>query len=133
MKADNIYLNRLYKFYFHLAVHHSEELLALSKGNSRITHTSGVLNLLPHVFKQWELDPIGNARLKSHPDLCTLTATGFYFNLTVDELYNLFVPKYNENFLGGYRILHEKALIKDLLANILGLIHVKREYQGEIA
>ncbi len=131
MKTNNMYLNRLFKFYFHLVLHHSEQPLIVSKGNSKINHTSEVLNILPHVFKQWEIDVSGNARLKSHPELCTLTATGHFFNLSVDELFNLFVPKYNERFLGAYREVNEKAATKDLLANILGYIHVKQEYETE--
>ena len=131
MRTNNIYLNRLFKFYFHLSLHHGEQSLVVSKGNSKINHTSEVLNMLPNVFKQWDINVSGNARLKSHPDLCTLTAAGHFFNLSVDELFNLFVPKYNEEFLSGYKELNEKATINDLLANMLGFIHVKQEYESD--
>jgi hypothetical protein len=127
MKIKNMYLNRLHRFYFHLGVHHAEERLEISKGNSKISHASGVLNKLPFVFCQWEMDADGNARLKSNPELCTLTAAGHFFNLSVEELFSLFVPKYNEIFFGADHEIKKKSDLKDLLANMLGFIHVKLE------
>lgn len=131
MKGNNIYLNRLFRFYFHLSLHHANQPLIVSKGNSKINHTSEVLKMLPNVFKQWDIAECGHARLKSHPELCTLTATAHFFNLSVDELFNLFVPKYNEEFLSGYKEINEKASMKDLLANMLGFIHVKQEFEND--
>lgn len=131
MKTKNMYLNRLFKFYFYLGLHHSEQPLVVTKGNSGVNHTSGVLNMLPNIFEQWELDEDGNAQLKSHPELSTLTAVGYFFRLSVEELFSLFVPKYNERFLGGFIEVNESAQIKDLLANILGFIHVKQEFWNE--
>lgn len=105
MTKSEMYLNRLIKFGRKLG---EQEFLMNANTHeynieyesdlsvSNIECFSWALKALPKTFKAWTYKENDIPILKGQEKLSTLMATALYFDLTVDELFYLFVPGYNE-------------------------------------
>lgn len=103
MKKAEIYLNRLMKLGRKLGekefLYNANEANIIYESDlsvSNIECFGWALKELPKTFKSWKYKEDDIPILTGHEKLSTLMATAMYFDLTVDELFYLFVPGYNE-------------------------------------
>jgi hypothetical protein len=97
---------RLLKLARHLGSKHLNNLLAnkaivyqSSLGNNSIECFSWAFGEFPNIFPEWRFDEQSNPCLKKKPELNGFTATIYFLELDVDEMFHLFVS--------GYQMPHE--------------------------
>ena len=138
MKTQNMYLNRLLKLARHLGKNylndsffHKQKNYSSKKAGCNIEHFYWALLELPKIApEQWKINEAGDPYLISHRQLNSITAAGFYFNLTGDELFHLFVPGYQEQLFRG-KALGENANPIDFTNNIYEFVELK-EHQNNM-
>lgn len=127
-----MYLNRLLKLGRHLGKQHLNDeaykrakIYNCSKADCNIEHFAFAIAELPKIAsKHWIVNEHGHPCLASHPQLNSLTAAGYYFNLTADELMHLMVPGYQDPIFMGMA-LGENSTPSDISNNIYEFVSVK--------
>lgn len=96
-----------------------------AKAGCNIEHFHWALAAMPKVAPtQWRNSAEGFPTLTSHGGVNSITGAAIYFSLTVDELFHLLVPGYQDKIYGG-RPLGENANPDDLIHNIYEFVSMK--------
>lgn len=90
--------------------------------------------LLPLVFgKHWAYSNGEKIILKSHPDGSTFNSLQFFFGITMEEYFHLFVAYFqNEKQFGGKTIRHDRMDSETLAENIREIVRKKMVAQSEL-